>query len=271
MIDEYKLSSNWNTFEQYRTKSVRGLLTGYREIDRKIIGLPGFVTVQGEPKSYKSTFALNIALNNAKKGNPVLWVDRENGLQRTRLRMICNLAQVTSGAIKSNKMTDEEDERYCEAVEELNELPFYYLDTINSEEMEEILEAIGKRHRRPVLLVVDSLQSLVSDFKDRRASVDYWVFWFNDLKKKYETKLTVLVISEKNRSSYGMASKSGAKESGGIEYKSEMVLDLYRRGNDPEVKIECTYNRDGDTGYLSSLIIPNNYYYNFTIGEECPE
>lgn len=270
-MDEQHISHNWSSFERYRAKNHRGLLTGYPRIDKKIVGLAGLVTVMGEPKCCKSTFVLGIALENAKKGIPVIYFDKENGIERTRLRMICYLSGLTFGAVKG-KLYSNEEEYYKQAVESLHSYPIYYKSTSETvESLEESIKILGKQTQKPVLLIVDSLQSIITDFKDRRASVDYWVFAFNDLKNKYNEWLTTLLVSEKNRHSYGMSNRAGAKESGGIEYKAEQVFDLYTDEKTGHVLVNCVFNRDGDTGLVAELIQPNPYTYKLAEVEYCPE
>lgn len=277
MIENHHISSDWDRFDKYRTNAPRGLVTGFSDMDRSIIGLPNLVTVMGEPKCCKSTFVMNIAMYLAPQGNPIILLDKENGLQRTRLRMLSMLSGLTIGAIKSRSMTAEETARFTTAEAELKSLPIYYIaEEVSGPALEELIREVGKKHKQHVVLVADSLQSLVQDFKDRRASVDYWVFLFNELKLKYENFLTIIVVSEKNRQSYGTGSKSGAKESGGIEYKSEMVIDLYPKGDkdspDADAIIaECVFNRDGDTGVIATLVKPYPYCYKLKEREFIPE
>lgn len=271
MFADNLIGKDWAKFEDYRANRFLGLKTGFPEMDRKIIGLPGLVTFMGEPKCCKSTAVMSIALNKAIEGHPVIYMDKENGMQRARMRMICYLAGITRGAVLGELLGDEV-QRYNKAATLLKSLPICYLiENISAETLEATIKEAGKVYRKNVVVVVDSLQKIITDFKDRRASVDYWVFLFNELKQRYENWVTIIVVSEKNRSEYGTASKSGGKESGGIEYTSELVLDLYPSKDKSSIIIECTYNRDGPTGVLSKLIKPTPYDYRLKEAEYCPE
>lgn len=272
MLEQYHVGKDWDKFVKYLKNESRGLTTGYGEIDRAIIGLPGYVTVMGEPKCFKSTFVMRTMMEKALAGHPVILIDRENGRQRIRKRMICYLAELSDGVVKSQNFRGDEEEKYKEAERVFTKLPIYIIeDHQELEDLESIIKEAGHLYKKHVLLVVDSLQSLVTDFKDRRASVDYWVFAFNDLKKKYEGWLTLVCISEKNRQVYGMGSRAGGKESGGIEYKSEMVFDLYPNKEGNAVIVECVYNRDGDTGVLTSLRVSHPYTYRLEESDSVPE
>ncbi len=272
MIDESHIANNWDKFESYRKNQIRGLLTGFKEMDKAIVGLPGLTTIMGEPKCLKSTFVMNIALNKAQENIPIILVDTENGLQRTRLRMLCHLAGITVTAIKSNRLVYDEEIRYNDAVNILKKLPIYYIESsTSSQEIKSIIKEVGQKHKKKILLIVDSLQSLISEFKDRRASIDYWVFFFNELKLVYQEWLTTILVSEKNRQSYGTSTKSGAKESGGIEYKSELVFDMRPDSGGAFIWVEAIFNRDGDVGIVSKLLKPDPYCYKLVEAEYVPE
>lgn len=271
LMHENHIAHNWESFEAYRKKDNKGLATGFSQIDRKIVGLAGLVTVMGEPKCCKSTFVMSIALHSAQLGIPVIYIDRENGIQRTRTRMLCYLSNLSIGAIKGS-MYENEQKYYDQAQSILTKLPIYYFAEMPTlDKLDELVSAMGKKYNKRILLLIDSLQSIISDFKDRRSSVDYWVFAFNDLKNKYGEWLTTILVSEKNRPSYGMSSKSGAKESGGIEYKAEQVFDLYLDNKSMNIMVNCVFNRDGDTGLVTELIKPQPYTYKLKEIEHCPQ
>ena len=270
MLEQYHIGTNWEKFTNYCKNQSRGLKTGFAEIDKMIVGLPGLVTVMGEPKCCKSTFVMDIGLNKALEGHPVIMIDKENGIQRTRLRMLCALAELSVGAIKGRR-NQEEQEQLDNATVKLQNLPIYYVDTVEQEALEILVKTALNKHKKHCLIIADSLQSLITDFKDRRGEIDFWIFYFNELKKKYENYITILVVSEKNRQAYGNSSRAGGAESRGIEYKSEMVLDMYPTSDGAAIGIECTYNRDGDTGVLSTLTRPNPYCYKLAENETLPE
>lgn len=268
----FQIGKNLDEFEEYLTKTARGLTTGFKEVDRIILGIPGLTAVMGEPKCCKSTFTMNIAIEKAKQGVRVLYLDTENGIQRLRLRMLSYLSGLPGIVIKSQRFTPEELYNYQQAKTEFEKLPITYIEGLESlQDVHSLLETIYNRGDAPVLFIVDSIQSLARDFKDRRASIDSWVFGFNDLKQQYEGRLTILLVSEKQRAAYGIASRAGAKESGGIEYKSEMVLDLRPHEELDKIIVECLYNRDGDTGVVANLIKPNPYTYQLHDAEYLPE
>ena len=270
-MKHYHIAYDWARFESYRTAKVKGLRTGFKNIDASIFGLPNLIVVQGEPKCYKSTFILNVAINRLKKGTPVLLIDKENGLQRTRVRSLCYLGGIPYKFFEEPSLFDSDSkmqQRYQQAITQLNKLPFYYINHgLEQEVITELLMFLRNKYKKKVLLLVDSLQGLSAIGQgDRRTVVDEWLYYFRDLKLQ-NPWLTSILVSEKNRSAYGGAALAGAKESGAIEYQAELVLDLYPDKEDTKILVECTYNRDGDTGVIDSFIKNTPYTFQLMSGD----
>lgn len=260
-----KIGKNWNTFEEHKLKQKRGLKTGYSEIDKAIIGLPGLVTLWGDTGCGKSTFMLHTILHNAQNGVPVIMLDKENGLYRTRLRTICNLANLTPAAVESGNFYDGEEAQYNKAVDQLQSLPIYYINEFHIDQVEEAYLAVKKAENADqVLIVIDSLHRLDRYGNEPKEAAALWMGKFNNLKLKYENHLTLVVISEKSKGQYGQASTRGGKDSGSIEYLSEMIFDLYKDRRDPQNPItivDCLKNRDGSDGMLMSFRFAEPYCY----------
>lgn len=238
-----------------------GLKTYFNNIDRKIGALPGLVSLVGDPKAGKSTWIMNVVLNNAMHGVPVLLCDQENGLERTQIRMLCALGDLEKYKIEKQKFSPEEKSRYEEAKRVLAKLPIYYIARLDFEELEPMIEQIGKAHQRHIFVVLDSLNRLVKNFDQRRNEVDMWLNHFNMLKEKYAGYLTILFVAEKGQQDIGMANTQRAKESSAIPYIAEMTLNIYRKEGEQHSKISSVFNRDGATGLLTKLVGTDPYTY----------
>jgi len=109
---------------------------------------------------------------------------------------------------------------------------------------------------KPLLLLVDSLQALPMGDFEQRAGLEFWLNGLDQLKLVLNGRLTIIAVSEKNRSSYEEARISGGKGSGNIEYKGEQLLDM-RQGSDENTFIlEVLKNRDYTCGvpiYLAKV------------------
>ena len=261
-FNKLHIGDSWDRFEEFRLKKFRGLSTGFPEVDKAIVAMPGCVVVLGEPGCGKSTFVLNILAHNARQGIPTILFDKENGLQRTRLRLLCYLGDLSTGAIESGKFRGAEEARYNAAVEELQSLPIFYLETIEPSGFEQLIREIGKAYKQRVFVVVDSINRLCTDMSDgRRGNIDAWMSLFNDMKLKFDNYLTIMIVSEKAKAQYGKASSAGAKESGTIEYLGEVILDLYPTKDKQATIVECTKNRDGRKGVITTLMPTEPFTY----------
>ena len=224
------------------TNEVRGVQTGLSALDNQLRGLQGIVGILGGPKACKSTLALQVALYNAALGNPVLYIDRENGLMSMRERIICSYHNVpwTDFCRRSG-------EQKAQAFKSLTRLPLLLVNRpFTTDDLESWTDSLVAAAPKKALLVLDSLHKLPMELDNMRTSIDKWLLFLDQLKLKHNRKLTIIVTCEKARGKYDNAFKDGAKESGRIEYTLEQQLDM--RNEDGQIIMECTYNRHGPTG-----------------------
>ncbi len=253
-LNEYSLHTAWESFLSYRERKLRGVPTGIECIDRAVLGLGGITIIQGAPGAMKSSLALQIAHHNAAMGHPALIIDRENGRERFRMRLLCQANTISATQV----MTCSENELRG-YVQNVMELPIYACtDPVeNFEEIQATIAEMWRVHERPMLLVVDSLQSLPIIAEDERLSIQKWLGYFDQAKLDWEGKLTTIITSEKKRgdNEYGKASLSAGKGSGNIEYKAELVLDLRRDEQSGNIIAEVVKNRDGSSN-ISFVLEP---------------
>lgn len=223
--------------------ATRGIESGLKNLDVEIRGLQGIVGILGGPKACKSTLALQIALHNAAQGNPVLFIDRENGLMHMRERIICSHYN-----IPWSDFCKKTTEQKSKAFEALDKLPFFLINSaFTQEDLEKWLDImVASAPHGKAVLVLDSLHKLPMDMDNMRTSVDKWLLFLDQLKLRYNRKLVIITTCEKARGKYEGAFKDGAKESGRIEYTLEQQLDM--RNENGLIILECTYNRHGPTG-----------------------
>ncbi len=230
-------------------------------LDKLLLGLRGITILQGAPGVNKSTLALQIAVSHARGGQPVIFYDRENGINRLRMRILCQ--------VLGKSETDILEFRPESSI--LKSLPFW---VVNNTSLENLDKLVGKLvgpgpKKKTVMLVADSLQKLPKKFDgDKRLSADHWMEGFDQLKLKYESNYVALVISEKGRWAYDEAALGGSKESGDNEYTGEIILDL--RVNKKTRDLICTVvkDRDGLGGFeltfskeLADLNNPRSFIY----------
>lgn len=245
-LKDVKITKNWNSFVKYKNRKIRGILSGIPVIDKYILGLTGLVCIQGSTKSNKSTLALQICHTNLRIGNPVLILDAENGEGRLRSRLLCQANNVT----EVDLMAADKDTllRYREP---LMDYPLYiYTEPIMDQEVlaGRIQEAMDLHPDKPLIMLIDSIQAMYPLGEDQRVSLEKWVYFFDRLKVQYDGRLTIIVVSELNRSSYETAKVGGAKGSNSIEYKAECLLDCRADRDSSDIWVEVLANRDGEKG-----------------------
>lgn len=242
LLQPMSLSNGWESLLAFRKHRLHGLQTGLAALDKVLLGMSGITLIQGAPGTNKSTLAMQVALHNAEKGTPVLIIDRENGKDRFRTRLVCCKNLVSSVDVLTTS-----EEQLGEWVLPLMELPiFHSIAPTKPEGVRELVSEMLEHFQRPMLLVVDSLQAVPALADNERMSIQAWLNELDQMKLDFEGKLTILVTSEKSRGSdnYDKASMSSAKGAGAIEYKAEIVLDL-RQAKEGGLVLEIVKSRDG--------------------------
>jgi len=167
-------------------------------------GVMGVWAIGGKAKLGKSTLGVQVALG---MPVPVLYYDMENG----PATMLYRMGKYFGG----NKQAFRERTK-----------TFYIRRSIKT------LDKDLRKVKAPALIVVDSVQKLPTNAKDRRSGIDGWLSKFERLK---EDGYTTLLISEVN--GFG-----GYKETGEIEYTVDFGMQL---------------RRDGD--YITATVVANRH------------
>lgn len=234
-------------FLSYARRDKDGVTTGIPTFDRTFGGLRGVVCLVGEPKACKSTFALQIAVHNAKLGNQVLYIDRENGQQPMLVRFTAHVCGMTE-----QRLLRASDDERADAYRRLSELPIalWTHGDFTPEDIEArialMLETTPKDGN--VVVVLDSLHKLPMIADNMRTSIDAWVMFLDKLKRDNDGRLTVITTCEKRRGTYGEPARDAAKESGRIEYTAEQLYDLMKLPDSYDIQITGTTSRWGNEG-----------------------
>jgi predicted ATP-dependent serine protease len=238
-----KQDADWKSYNAYRKKTLKGFQTGIPELDSNVLGLTGIVGIQGSPGSCKSTLAMQIASFNASRGTPVLFIDRENGKHRFKDRLISQLFKIPPKTVK--EASDLDAREFYDRLTSLD----LYVDTepCSSSDIRSYLEEMYAEYEKPMLLVVDSLQSLPKTEQDERMSLQKWLEDLDQLKLDYVDKLTIIMTSEKSRGKYKEGTNDGGKGTGSIEYKCELLFDIRLDESSGLLFLDLVKNRDGAT------------------------
>lgn len=188
-------------------------------------GLIGMWIVGGEPGLGKSTLAFQLALD-AGQNIPAVYYDLDGTGHEWLLDRVRRIA---GSNIKTfRKLTER----------------FYLRETITT--LEDDIVLIRKEHGAgPMLIVVDSLQTLPTSIKYKKEGLDSWINRFKQLTKQ---NVIIIGVSEQNRAHYGEATMGGFKGSGDIEYAGSLCAQLLQEEDadeDDPVHFHIVKNRHG--------------------------
>ncbi len=251
--------------------AIPGLSTGLRDLDRKINGLNkgNLLLVAARPAMGKTSFALNICLNVAKKyKKTVAFFSLEMSREELAMRLLSSESFVDSQKMATGKLTEEEWVKIGMASSALSQTDIRVDDNggITVAEM----NAKCRRLDNLGLVIIDYLQLMQGSGygkgNDNRVQVVSDISRSLKIMAK-ELNVPVICLSQLNRAAEGRSDKrpmlSDLRESGSIEQDADSVMMLYRddyyNPNSEEKNIaECIVakNRHGEIGTVKLQWLP---------------
>lgn len=246
---------------------LRGVPTGFRELDNKLSGLQpsDLVILAARPSMGKTTFALNIALNAAVKGKVAVgFFSLEQSKEQIVDRLICAQAMVDGWKLRTGNLSEDDFPAIGMAMGTLAEAPLYIDDSPNMTAIEIRTKARRLRAEQKLgLIVIDYLQLLESSRKSNRS--DNRVQEVSEISRSLkslarELDVPVIALSQLSRNVEMRENKqpqlADLRESGSIEQDADVVMFLYR---------EDYYNRDTERKGITDVLIRK--HRNGPIGE----
>lgn len=252
---------------QKNSGKLRGVPTGFRDLDNKLAGLQesNLIIFAARPGMGKTSFALNIAEYAAVQHDlPVGVFSLEMSQEELVDRMLVTQANVDSWKLKTGKVTDDEHQKLVNAMGILAEAPIFIDDTPGA-----TLSEIRTKARRLQaehglkLIIVDYLQLIQThSYQDNRVQqVSEISQGLKNLAR--ELKVPVFALSQLNRSVEARGTKkpqlADLRESGAIEQDADVVMFIYRE--DPEnleqVTLAIEKHRNGPTGEIPLIFRPD--------------
>ena len=251
--------------------AIPGLSTGLRDLDRKINGLNkgNLLLVAARPAMGKTSFALNICLNVAKKyKKTVAFFSLEMSREELAMRLLSSESFVDSQNMATGKLTEEEWVKIGMASSALSQTDIRVDDNggITVAEM----NAKCRRLDNLGLVIIDYLQLMQGSGygkgNDNRVQVVSDISRSLKIMAK-ELNVPVICLSQLNRAAEGRSDKrpvlSDLRESGSIEQDADSVMMLYRddyyNPNTEEKNMaECSVakNRHGEIGTVKLQWLP---------------
>ena len=281
-----KFTSIKNTLEEaweridllHKSKGrMRGIPTGYVDIDAKLAGLQksDLVILAARPSMGKTALALDIARRTATRfGNTVGIFSLEMSAQQLVDRLLASEALVDSWKLRTGKLTDDDEfVRIRDALDRLSQSPIFIDDDPGNSIMK--MRALSRRLKSEhdlKLIIVDYLQLMVPNRQS-----DSLVQQVTEISRSLkglarELEVPVLALSQLSRAveqRRGPPRLSDLRDSGSIEQDADVVMFIHRDRDENETspqqherghiaKIMVAKHRNGPTGELQ-LYFNSNY------------
>lgn len=249
--------------------AIRGISTGFYDLDNMLAGLQksDLIVLGARPSWGKTSFALDIARNAAKKNNiPVGIFSLEMSKDQIIDRLIAAEANVGLWKMRTGKLTMSGDlndfTKISESLDSLSKVPIFIDDTPSPTVLQ--IRAMARRLQSKHglgLLVIDYLQLI-----QPRPGIDNVVQQVTDIANSLkslarELNIPVIAVSQLSRAVEMRTDQrpklSDLRESGGIEQAADVVMFIYRedrvkqntdRKNIAEIII--AKHRNGPTGHI---------------------
>ncbi len=238
---------------------LRGLDSGFIQYNNLTGGFHGsdLIILAARPAMGKTAFALNLALNVAKKGKHVLVYSLEMGTEQLFDRLLSIESKVKLTAIKDEKLSDDDYTALGNASGRLFDLPLYISDSSSVNILE--IKAVARRLKaegKLDFMLIDYLQ-LINPSEGSKKSREQEISEISRSLKiiAKELNIPILTLSQLSRNVESRVDKrpilSDLRESGAIEQDADMVMFLYR---------EKYYMKDGEKqqGEIPSQYLSNS-------------
>lgn len=242
-----------------------GARSGYSGLDNMIAGLnkSDLIIIAARPGMGKTSFAMNIAVNVARRGNgDVVTFNLEMSKDQLASRILSSEAYVDSGSLRNGRISTEDWVKLSTSAGYLRELPLFIDDTASMTVPQ--MKAKLRRRKNLSLVIIDYLQLMESTSRsDNRVQVISEITRQLKVMAK-ELNVPVILLSQLSRGVESRTDKrpmlSDLRESGSIEQDADIVLFLYRDSyynkESPKKNIsECLIakNRHGETGMVELI------------------
>lgn len=248
-----------------------GIPTGFTYLDTLLTGLgrSDLLILAARPGMGKTSFALNIATNVAKRQNvPVAFFSLEMTKDQLVSRILSSEAAIDSNAFRTGELSTEDWVDLTHASEVIARTHIFLDDTsmITIPEMKAKIRRINQDPGRPNigLVVIDYLQLMSSGRRTENRVQEISDITRNLKIMAKELNVPIIALSqlsrsaEKNRTDH-RPMLSDLRDSGSIEQDADVVLFLYReayydKGEEADsLDAECIVakNRHGSTGTVN--------------------
>lgn len=253
--------------------SLRGIRTGYRDLDNITAGLQrsDLIILAARPAMGKTTLVTNLAYNVATiEKKPVLFFSLEMSKEQLIDRMLADASGVDSWNIRTGNLSDDDFAKLSEAMGEMSEAPIFIDDTPGLSVLEMRTKARRAAHENPLgLIVVDYLQLMQATGNHNGNRVQEVSEISRGLKLiARELNVPLIALSQLSRSVESrtppIPQLADLRESGSIEQDADLVTFIYRPGyyepDNPDVQnitdLIIAKHRNGPVGKVQLYFHP---------------
>jgi replicative DNA helicase len=253
--------------------SLRGVRTGYRDLDNMTAGLQksDLIILAARPAMGKTTLVTNLAYNVATiEKKPVLFFSLEMSKEQLVDRMLADASGVDSWNIRTGNLSDNDFAKLSEAMGEMAEAPIYIDDTPGLSVLEMRTKARRIAHENQLgLIIVDYLQLMQANGNHNGNRVQEVSEISRGLKLiARELNVPLIALSQLSRSVESrtppIPQLADLRESGSIEQDADIVSFIYRPGyyepDNPEVQnitdLIIAKHRNGPVGKVQLYFHP---------------
>ena len=237
--------------------TIPGLSTGLFDLDRKISGLnkSDLLLIAARPGMGKTSLALNIALNVAKKyPKTVAFFSLEMSREQLALRLLSNESFLDNQKLVTGQLTDEDWGKLSIASSALSQTDIRVDDNPSITVAE--MNAKCRRLDNLGLVLIDYLQLMTAAAPgktgENRVNVVSEISRALKIMAK-ELNVPVICLSQLSRANENRENKrprlSDLRESGAIEQDADIVMFIYR---------DDYYNQDTENHNLAECIVAKN-------------
>ena len=255
-------------------KITHKLSTGIRAYDRILgtgFGCGGHYIIAARPGNGKTTLAINIAENVAKKYGPVLFVSLEMDTKEIMAKRISRLSGIDSKIIMSEKMTPEQYEKHAKATDQILMTPL----TINKQPDVTVqdIAMMARKIKNLKMLVVDYIGIVAPSKHTLKEPNHIQVKHISRELKLLARKMNIPIVTlcqisrEIEKRQDKRPTMADLRDSGAIEQDADSITFLWhkeyfgqmqdRDQTAPlEVEVVVAKNRMGSTGECKFAFFP---------------
>lgn len=248
---------------------ITGISTGFDKLDELTSGFQpsDFIIIAGRPSTGKTSFALSLSLEMARKEKKVGFISLEMSKEQIGLRLLCANASIDLKKVRSGFLSTSDFKFLAESTQELEKLEIFIDDSTPF-----YLHELRAKCRRLMktkgldILFIDYIQLLKTKERYENRNLQLGAISANLKSIAKEFKIPVVALSqlsrnpEKRREKDTRPTMADLRESGNLEQDADMVILLYRNKELDEnnmAEIIIDKQRNGPTGSFKLVFLRN--------------